>query len=272
MVIGVFANDEPSLDLEARGAGEMPGLAHHWRVGTHPQRSADELALLLAQLLSMVAIAAPGLSVEGASGSIHGVALCSSVPSMTSEVRLMMARWLDVPLVVVEPGIKTGMAIRIDNPKEVGADRVVNAVGAMDLYVPPAIVVDLGTATTFDAISRAGEYLGGAIVPGIGISMDALVDKAAALRRVELAEPRSAIGRNTVEAMQSGAIFGYAGLVDGLCERIERELGDATVIATGGFSGLIGPYVRAIDHIEPWLTLHGLRLIFDRNQPGTAAT
>jgi type III pantothenate kinase len=162
------------------------------------------------------------------------------------------------------------MPILYDNPKEVGADRISNAVAAINLYSPPLIVVDLGTATTFDAISEAGEYLGGAITPGIEISMNALFERAEALRRVELREPKHAVGRTTVEAMQSGAIFGYAALVDGLCRRIEAEIGTSTIIATGGLSSLIGPQAAVVAHVEPWLTLHGLRLIYLRNlEPGS---
>jgi type III pantothenate kinase len=180
-------------------------------------------------------------------------------------LREMVERWFGLPIVVVGPGIKTGMPVRYENPREVGADRIVNAVGALDLHGAPSIVVDLGTATTFDAISSAGEYLGGAIVPGVEISMDALFAHASALRRVELSEPRHAIGRTTAESVQAGAIFGYAALVDGLCRRIADELGTATVISTGGLAGLITPYTTVVDHHEPWLTLHGLRLLYARN-------
>jgi type III pantothenate kinase len=164
------------------------------------------------------------------------------------------------------------MPILYDNPKEVGADRIANAVGALDLFEAPLIVVDLGTATTFDVISAAGEYLGGAITPGIEISTDALFSAAAALRRVELIEPRHVIGKSTVESIQSGVIYGYAALVDGLCRRIKEELGEATVVATGGLATVIRPLAREIDHHEPWLTLHGLRLVFQRNadRSGTA--
>ena len=167
----------------------------------------------------------------------------------------MAGRWFDVPCVVLEPGVRSGMPILYDNPKEVGADRIANAIGAYDLYGGPCIVVDLGTATTFDAISGAGEYLGGAIAPGIAISMDALFHHAAALRRVELVEPRSVIGKSTVESIQSGALYGYAAQVDGMCSRIIDELGHATVVATGGLSEIIAPLSQTIDHREPWLTL-----------------
>jgi type III pantothenate kinase len=157
------------------------------------------------------------------------------------------------------------MPILYDNPKEVGPDRIANAIGAFDLYGGPSIVVDLGTATTFDVISEAGEYLGGAIAPGIAISMDALFHHAAALRRVELVEPRSVIGKSTVESIQSGALYGYAEQVDGMCRRIMDEIGHCTVVATGGLSDIVAPLSARIEHREPWLTLHGLRLIYERN-------
>jgi type III pantothenate kinase len=178
----------------------------------------------------------------------------------------MSERYFGFPALVVEPGVRTGLPVLYDNPKEVGADRIADAVGAFDLYGGPTIVIDFGTATTFEAISAKGEYLGGAIFPGIDISLDALFARAAALRRVELIEPRSVIGRSTVESIQSGVIYGYTSLVDGMCQRIQDELdAEATVVATGGLSGLIGPLSASIDHVEPWLTLHGLRLIHEKN-------
>lgn len=270
MVVGVFS--EVAIDHAAREAGEIPGLIEHWRVATVRERTADELALILRELAALADLQLPMRNHATATrvevdleSMIDGIAISSSVPTQTSALREMAERYFDLPLVVVEPGIKTGMPILYENPREVGADRIVNAVAALDLFTPPAIVVDLGTATTFDVISAKGEYLGGAIVPGIEISMDALFDKAAALRRIELREPRAAVGRSTVESMQSGAIYGYAALVDGLCRRIEDEIGEATVIATGGLSSLISPHARAVQHVEPWLTLHGLRLLFYRN-------
>ena len=158
------------------------------------------------------------------------------------------------------------MPILYDNPQDVGADRIADAVAAYDLYGGPTIVIDFGTATTVEAISAAGEYLGGAIIPGIEISLDALFGRAAALRRVELVEPRKVIGKNTVEAIQSGAVYGFAAQVDGLCARFQEELGqEATVVATGGLAGLIAPLAERIDHHEPWLTLYGLRIIYERN-------
>ena len=188
------------------------------------------------------------------------------MPAVTGELRQMAARWFaSVPCVVLGPGTKSGMPVLYDNPKEVGADRIANAVGAFDLYGGPCVVVDLGTATTFDAISAAGEYLGGAIVPGVAISLEALFQHAAALRRVELVPPKAVIGRSTAESIQSGVLFGYGVQVDGMCRRFAAELGAPTVVATGGLSDLIAPYAETIDHLEPWLTLHGLRLVYERN-------
>jgi type III pantothenate kinase len=272
-VVGVF--DELSFNVDGpRTDGEIPGLLHHWRVATLRDRTPDELALVVRGLTALAELEMPmfGRSARTDSSSpvIDGLAISSSVPTQTAALREMAARYFDAPCVIVEPGIKTGMPILYDNPREVGADRISNAVAALDLYDPPAIVVDLGTATTFDAISAAGEYLGGAIVPGIEISMDALFDRAEALRRVELREPKHVVGRTTVEAMQSGAIYGYAALVDGLCRRVEAEIGISTIVATGGLSALISPHAEVVDHVEPWLTLHGLRLIYLRNVEGGA--
>lgn len=265
-VIGVFDPGVPEGHDERPGA--LRGLVHHWRITTVRDRTADEWQLELAQLLGLGGFEIPVRSPRSPAPVgrlITGIALSSSVPSVTGALRMMFSSTTDVPFVVVEPGVRTGMPILYDNPKEVGADRIVNAVGALDLYEPPIIVVDLGTATTFDAISASGEYLGGAIVPGVEISMDALFARAAALRRIELVAPRRAIGRTTVEAMQSGAIFGYAGLVEGLVARFVAELGPSRVIATGGLGGLISPHTPSVIAYEPWLTLHGLRLIYARN-------
>ena len=271
-VIGVFEGDRKAVPLKDRAPGELPGLKFSWRVATNVERTADEYALLLQELFSLKGFTLLGRAARAKDGSslsslgeLDGVALSSSVPSIAGGVREMVTRWLGVPIVVVEPGIKTGMPILYDNPKEVGADRVVNAVAALDLFGAPAIVVDLGTATTFDAISASGEYVGGSIVTGIEISMDALFARTAALPRVALTAPRHAIGRSTVESMQSGAIFGHAAVVDGLCRRIEAELGPSIVIGTGGLVSLIAPHAEKIAHVEPFLTLHGLRIVYERN-------
>ena len=248
----------PAVAPDRRAVAPEPaGLVHHWRLSTVGERTADEHALLLSQLLDL-----DGLVAEEV---VTGIAVTSSVPLVTSALREMADRWYDVPCVVLGPGVRSGMPILYDNPKEVGADRIANAIGAYDLYGGPCIVVDMGTATTFDAISAAGEYLGGAIAPGVAISMDALFRHAAALRRVELVEPRSVIAKSTVESIQSGVLYGFAGQVDGVCERFQAELGSCTVVATGGLSEVIAPFSQRIDYREPWLTLHGLRLVFERS-------
>jgi type III pantothenate kinase len=270
-VIGLYTDEganQPVLLEEGVGVGigterdptAPRGLTHHWRLSTLQSRTPDEHAVLLTQLLDL-----EGLDIAS---SVSGIAVSSSVPETTAELRQMAVRWFaDVPCVVLGPGTKSGMPILYDNPKEVGADRIADAVGAYDLYGGPCIVVDMGTATTVEAVSAKGEYLGGAITPGIAISLDALYQQAAALRRVELVEPRSVIGRSTVESIESGTLYGFAGLVDGLAGRFMAELGPSTVVATGGFSSLIAPYSDTIEHVEPWLTLHGLRIVYERNVP-----
>lgn len=258
-VVGVYAELAPTARARIERAAD--GLVAHWRLTTAADRTADEWALSLSQLLR-----AAGFGL-GPDEGLVGAAISSSVPSVTASLRTMFAAFPTTPCVIVEPGVKTGMPILYENPREVGADRIVNAAGALDLFDPPIVVVDLGTATTFDAISAAGEYVGGAIVPGVEISTDALFAHAAALRRVELVAPRRVIGRTTVESVQSGVVFGYAALVDGLVGRFVRELGPSTVVATGGLGGVIVPHAASIAHHEPWLTLHGLRLLFARNGP-----
>jgi type III pantothenate kinase len=240
------------------GLFDNTDLVSHWRLSTNTDRTSDEHALLVSQLLDL-----EGYAFEE---TVTGIAISSTVPGLTATLREMTRRWFDVPTVVLEPGVKTGMPILYDNPKEVGADRIANAIGTFEFYGGPSICVDFGTATTFDCISVKGEYLGGAILPGIGISMDALFGRAAALRRVELVEPRSVIGKSTVESIQSGAVYGFTGSVDAIVGRIQKEMGDCTVVATGGLSGLIAPMSDTIEHHEPWITLHGLRIIFERNQ------
>ncbi|MGH9120138.1 MAG: type III pantothenate kinase [Acidimicrobiales bacterium] len=264
-VIGIYGEElgrETTEDDEdptaPRTDGAERGLLDHWRISTNAERTSDELALAVQEFLAF-----HGFSFEE---DVDGVALCSSVPSITAAVREMSERYFGFKALVVEPGIKTGMPILYENPKEVGADRIADAVAAFDLYGGPTIVVDFGTATTLEAISARGEYLGGAILPGIEISLDALFSRAAALRRVELIEPRSVIGKNTIEAIQSGALYGFAAQVDGIAQRMLAELGEATVVATGGLAALITPFSSTIQYHEPWLTLHGLRLIFEKNR------
>ena len=230
-------------------------LISSWRTKTDSRETADELALKFLAILSD----AP---------EVTGIALCSTVPAVLREMRTMLNNYYqDVPQVIVEPGIKTGVPVLTDNPKEVGADRIVNSLAAFTLYGGPAIVVDFGTSTNLDVISDKGEFLGGALAPGIEISIDALANRAAQLRKVELVAPRNVIGKNTVEALQSGAIYGFAGQVDGLVDRIVEELGTSVkaVIATGGLAGIVVPESETITHHEPDLTLIGLRLMYERN-------
>jgi type III pantothenate kinase len=233
-------------------------LADHWRIATVAERTADELALMIQQFLGF-----HGFSFDA---QINGLAIASGVPRVTAALREMTDRYFGFPALVLEPGIRTGMPILYDNPKEVGPDRIANAVAAYDLYGGPSIVVDFGTANTIEAISEKGEYLGGAIFPGIEISMDALFGRAAALRRVELVPPKHVIGKSTVESIQSGCVFGYSGQVDALVDRFRAELGECTVIATGGLAEPILAFSRTIQHYEPWLTLQGLRIVFERNK------
>ena len=253
-VIGLY--DRSPADV-ARSADE--GLVDHWRIATNHERTSDELAVMISGFLGF-----HGFSWDD---DVHGIAVCSGVPRVTQALRDMTARYFGFAPVVIAPGVKTGIPVLYDNPKEVGADRIANAVAAFHLFGGPTVVVDFGTATTVEVISAKGEYLGGAIAPGIEISLDALFQRASALRAVELVEPRSVIGKSTVESVQSGAIYGFAGQVDGLVSRIVAELGASTVIATGGLGSLIAPYSATIDRSEPWLTLHGLRLVHDKNVP-----
>jgi type III pantothenate kinase len=203
---------------------------------------------------------------------ITGISLCSTVPAVLREMRTMFSTYFsEIPTTIVEPGIKTGVPLQVDNPKEIGADRIVNTLAAHTLYGGPAIVVDFGTSTNLDVVSPKGEFLGGALAPGIEISVDALAQRAAQLRKVELIKPKSVIGKNTVEALQSGTIFGFAGQVDGLVSRISDELEAQfnerpTVIATGGLAPLIFGVAETLDEHEPDLTLIGLRLIHERNR------
>ncbi|HEV2905954.1 MAG TPA: type III pantothenate kinase [Actinomycetota bacterium] len=241
-VLGVFRDEE---------------LAWHWRLATVPERTADELALLFGGFLE-----GQDLSFDR---HVTGVVISSVVPTATQSLREMVRGYFHFAPVVVEPGVKTGVPVLTDNPKEVGADRIVNALAAFSKYGGPAIVVDFGTATTFDAISEGGEYLGGAIAPGIQISARALYERAARLPRIELSAPRSVVGKNTVESLQSGIVFGYSAMVDGMVERLAKELGTPTVIATGGLATMVIEECRTIDHHDPWLTLEGLRLVFEKN-------
>jgi type III pantothenate kinase len=232
-------------------------LVEHWRLATDPRRTADELALLVNGLLHTA----------GRRESVAGISACSTVPRVLTEVRSMCERWFhDVPVVIVEPGVRTGVPVLTDNPKEVGSDSIMNTLAAFTLHGGPAVVVDFGTSTNFDVVSASGEFLGGVLAPGIEISVDALASRAAQLLKVQVARPRSVIGKNTVEALQSGILYGFAAQIDGIVERIVAELGPSTtVIATGGLAPVVLEECRRIDVHEPWLTLIGLRLVFERN-------
>ena len=240
------------------GVFEGEKLLQHWRAATVAERTADEHALLLGGFLAQ-----EGLRFAEV---VTGVAVSSVVPRLTQALREMVQRYCGFEPFVVEPGIRTGLKILTDNPREVGADRVVNTAAAFAAYGGPAVVVDFGTATTFDAVSERGEYLGGAIAPGIQISTNALASHTAQLRRVELAAPRSVVGKNTAEALQSGIVYGFAGQVDGIVRRMVAELGGwATVIATGGLAEAVLEACETVQRHDPWLTLHGLRIVYDRN-------
>jgi type III pantothenate kinase len=232
-------------------------LADQWRLSTVRERTADEYKLFFAGLLRQ-----DGWRLE----QIDGVALSSVVPEAKEALTTMTRSLVDGPVLVVGPGVKTGIAINIDNPHEVGADRVVNAVAAREKYGAPVISVDFGTSTNFDVVDADGAYVGGSIAPGLEVSEDALISATAALRRVAIHEPRSAIGRSTVEAMQSGLVYGHAGLVDGIMERLAAEVtGEPARVATGGMASTIVPHCRTVDAVDDRLTLDGLRLIFERN-------
>ena len=241
-VLGIFDGEE---------------MVRSWRVKTDPRTTADELWLQFNALV--------------ADYEVTGLSICSTVPATLRELRTMISSYFSkIPTTIVEPGTKTGVPLLVDNPKEIGADRIVNTLAAHALYGGPAIVVDFGTSTNLDVVSPKGEFLGGALAPGIEISVDALAARAAQLRKVELIRPKSVIGKNTVEALQSGTIFGFAGQVDGLVDRITAELAESydeapTVIATGGLAPLIIGVAETIDEHEPDLTLIGLRLIHERN-------
>lgn len=230
-------------------------LVNHWRIKTDSQSTADELILTYEGLLQN-------------QPEITGISLCSTVPAVLREMRWMLQRYFhEIKTVIIEPGTKTGVPINTDNPKEVGADRIANSLAVFTRHGGPSVVVDFGTSTNFDVVSKNGEFLGGSLAPGIEISLDALANRAAQLRKVEFVKPRSVIGKNTVEALQSGALYGFAGQVDGIIERIIAEIGPVTaVVATGGLAPLVVKESKTITHHEPDLTLEGLRLVFDKNK------
>ncbi len=258
----------PLLCADIGNSHTVIGLLHdgdvvdHWRLATDERRTADEWGVLLKGLLNDSPVGE----------SLRGVSLCATVPAVLHEWRDMLRTFHgDLPQVIVEPGVRTGVPVLMDNPREVGSDRILNALAAAHLYGGPAIVVDFGTATTFDVVSARGEYVGGAIAPGIEISLEALGRRGAQLRKVELLRPRTVIAKNTVEALQSGVLYGFASQVDGIVARMREELklrvDELTVIATGGLAPLVIGECGVFTAHEPWLTLLGLELVFGRNQP-----
>jgi type III pantothenate kinase len=240
------------------GVFDGKALLTHWRLSTRREGTRDEYAMLLKGLFDFA-----GLDFR----RVSAVIISSVVPPLQGPLEEMARQYFGIEPMVVGPGIKTGMPILYESPREVGADRIVNAVAAFEAYGGPGIVVDLGTATTFDAISARGEYLGGAICPGIGISSEALFQHAAKLPRVDITRPKAIIGKTTVGSMQAGLFYGYLGLVEGVVARMRAELGGrVTVIATGGLAQLLLTESTAVDHVDPLLTLTGLRIVFERNQ------
>jgi type III pantothenate kinase len=265
-VLGLYRLDgeeagSPATGLRRRGA-EKPQLAAHWRVTTHRSQTADEYGVLFVNLFEM-----NGMKTS----QVQAIIISSVVPPVESTLRQVCETYFHVQPLFVEPGIKTGMPVLVDNPSELGADRLVNAIAAFERYGGPCVVVDFGTATTFDVISARGEYLGGAIAPGLGISADALFSRTARLSRVDIKRPAKVIGTNTVTHLQTGLYYGYIGLVDGILERIIAELGaepgaKPRVIATGGLARQISEDSRFISEIDDMLTLDGLLILFERNR------
>ena len=263
-VLGVFAKAARDDSGESR---HYELMVANWRVATIATQTVDEYGVLFRNLFAMDKIEVQG---------VHGIIISSVVPPVDSTLRQVCERYFNTKPLFIEPGVKTGMPVLYDNPAEVGADRIVNSVAAFEKFGGPCIVVDFGTATTFDCVSAKGEYQGGVISPGIGISADALFEKTARLPRVAIRKPARVIGSTTVGSLQSGLYYGYLGLVDGILQRLLEEMGEGTsVVATGGLASLIGKGSKYIKHVDDLLTLDGLRLIWERNteaKPGHGGT
>jgi type III pantothenate kinase len=239
------------------GLYEGDRLAESWRVATEAERTGDEIAALVARLLELSDLGFEDLT---------GVVLSSTVPLLVRSYQELADRYAEAPLLVLGPGVKTGIPVLYDDPREVGPDRIANAVAARERYGAPCIVVDFGTSTNFDAVSTAGEYVGGVLAPGVEVSMDALFLRAARLTKVDFVAPETVIGKTTASALQSGLVYGFAGQVDGIVRRMREELSDtAPAIATGGLADLIAPHSETIERVDPLLTLEGLRLVWHRN-------